>query len=110
MLARWGYTFVQLFSVGSLGLLWGQQGDSCSHSGILAGLAVAGRLLGPSFLGGLLCRLVLSHYVCRVCCTPGGTLLTSWKDSEGASYLQGKRLIPRLIFSAWTMSMYIQIV
>lgn len=98
---------MQLFSVGSLGL---QRGDSCSHSGVLAGLAVAGRPLGPSFLGGLLCRLVLSHYVCHVCCTPGGTLLPSWKDSEGASYLQGKQLILRLIFSAWTMSMYIQIV
>ena len=101
---------MQLFCVGSLGLLWGQQGDSCSQSGVLAGLAVAGCLLGPSFLRELLCRLALSHQVCPVCRTQGGTLLPSQKDSEGASYLQGKQLIPRLIFSAWTISVYIQIV
>ena len=69
---------MQLLSVGSLGLLWGQQGP---------GLAVAGCLLGPSFLRELLCRLALSHHVCPVCRTQGETLLPSRKDSEGASYL-----------------------
>lgn len=66
---------MQLFSLGFLGLLWDQQEDSCSHGGVLAGLAVAGYLLGPSFLWEMSCGSALSHRVCPVHCIPGGTLL-----------------------------------
>lgn len=65
---------LELFSVGSLGLLLGQEGDSCSHSGVLAGLAVAGCLLGLSH----------GNFFAGCVSTPGGTLLPSENDSEGA--------------------------
>jgi len=49
MLARWGYIFVWLFSVDSLGLLWGRLQPRWGP-----GTLDWGCLLGPSFLQELL--------------------------------------------------------
>lgn len=91
MLGRWGCTFG---AVCFLGILLGQEGDSCSHSGVLAGLPVVGCLLGLSygnFFEGWCC--FTTSFLCVS--TPGGTLLPSQNYSEGASYLLGKQIIPR---------------
>ncbi|XP_014731433.1 PREDICTED: uncharacterized protein LOC106852964 [Sturnus vulgaris] len=84
---------LELFSIGSLGLLLGQEGDSCSHSGVLAGLALAGCLLGlfyGNFFVGWCC--FTTSFLCIS--TPGGTLLPSQNDCEGPVYLLEKHLIP----------------
>lgn len=82
---------LELFSVGSLGLL-GQEGDSCSHTGVLAGLAVAGCLLGLSMGISLWVGAVSPHLSC-VSVPQEGTLLPSQNHCEGPSYLLEKHLI-----------------